>query len=99
MTENRPHDHDRKRGPVGCLVVSILLLPVLYVLSVGPYVWLYEHGYLSDEVGRVYAPLDYLCTYCPPVRVALQGYLKLWERQRLEKQWGRRPLDGSEDES
>ena len=44
------------------VVVLVLLLPVGYVLSSGPALWLYDHGYLGSNSWRtIYQPL-----YCNP---------------------------------
>ena len=45
----------------------VLLLPVLYVLSAGPALWLFYHGYASREtMDIVYAPLNWAGGYCEP---------------------------------
>ena len=44
------------------LVIALALLPLLYVLSTGPALWLENHGYLAVGIlGIVYFPLNVLC--------------------------------------
>jgi len=79
MTTESPHDHDRKRGPlVGCLVVAIIVLPILYVLSFGPACWLGNNGFLGEEAKILYAPLVLVAEWCPPLKGELQWYIDLW---------------------
>src|SRR5688572_19191268 len=43
---------------VATLVAVLLLVPILYVLSVGPALWLADHGYLTEQaLVIVYFPL------------------------------------------
>jgi len=70
---------NRERGPVvGCLAVAALVLPIVYVLSIGPAWWLYRRGYLSDSAAIVYAPLRLLGNNCKPIEDALRWYIDLW---------------------
>jgi len=43
-----------------CIAVALAALPLLYVPSMGPRLWLSDHGYLSDSVrqllSRIYEP-------------------------------------------
>ena len=63
-------EHDEKRGGAGCvigLVLVILLLPVLYVLSIGPISWLMNRQLIVPaSVGRFYWPITYLCQNWAP---------------------------------
>jgi len=70
---------DRRSSPLAVLVAAaILLLPVAYVLSVGPAVWLFDHGYLGEWASVIYAPLVHLYENCKPVAAALDWYIQLW---------------------
>jgi len=60
------------------LTVAVLLLPILYVLSVGPVFWLHKHGYLGYSALAIYGPLSYLYDSCQPVRYAIDWYASLW---------------------
>jgi len=59
-------------------VVLVLGLPC-YVLSVGPFVWLVEHGYLPAYVGVIYAPLGWLVNHFEPIEDFFKWYLGLWQ--------------------
>ena len=51
--------YQRQRG-IGCalgLIVGILLMPVVYVLSTGPMVWLVYHAGVPKSVMVIYFPL------------------------------------------
>ena len=46
----------------------LVLLPFLYLLSVGPATWLYCRGYLSAKTSDIFfAPLDWTCDHCNPL--------------------------------
>jgi hypothetical protein len=72
--------NDKRPGSslAGCLAVAALLFPLVYVLLLGPAVWLHDHGYLGDSLRLVYAPLHYLHEHCEPARQALEWYVALW---------------------
>ena len=49
-------DHrEKSRSPavVVLLVVLVVLLPILYVLSIGPASWMCDTGYLDQDLARV----------------------------------------------
>ncbi len=51
------------RGPpfVACALLVLMSLPVLYVLSLGPAIWLVENQYLSTPLAQwFYWPLELL---------------------------------------
>ena len=53
----------------------LVLLPLLYVLSVGPVVWLADHGYVGEWVGNIYRPLLVLARNgVEPLR----AYIEFW---------------------
>lgn len=68
---------DGPRNPwVGWLVWAILV-PVLYVLSSGPVMWLASKGYWPESLRGIYAPLGYL----PDNTVDLfVRYVEWWNR-------------------
>ena len=54
---------DRSRSPWP--VIVLLLLPVIYLASLGPFVWVVDHGGLPSDaaesiVTTVYSPVVYL---------------------------------------
>ena len=71
-----------RSGPLIFLVVAgVMLLSALYVLSVGPVVWLVERNYLdgnSPLIKVLYIPLGLVVSYCPPLERALDGYMELF---------------------
>jgi hypothetical protein len=57
------------------VVVVLLLLPVFYVVSVGPANWLLNHRYLGERTAiTIYYPLLILAENCEPVQNALSAY-------------------------
>lgn len=63
-----------------CLVVVLLLLPVLYVLSIGPVAVLADRGFLSRErFATAYAPVMHFGDN-PLVRELLRDYVGWWYR-------------------
>jgi hypothetical protein len=81
MSGEQPH---RERGPfVGCLASVLMLAPPLYLLSVGPFVWLCDHGYLSpgwiQVVQLPYFPIAWLRDHNETFHRVLDWYLSLWQ--------------------
>ncbi len=81
-------DKPVKRGSGGGAAVAAIalvafVLPLIYLLAIGPLVWLSNRGYVSVEpgsfVGRVYYPAEMLAQRCPPFMRAVQLYVNLWE--------------------
>jgi|GEM_PF-6314152 len=71
-------------GAAAVLVMILLILvPIFYVLSIGPVVWLNDRNYIDvDENTAVlmfYAPLIYLHNYSPQLAAPLDWYVGLWE--------------------
>ena len=69
-------ERDEKRGGWGCAIGLVLLLlvllPVVYILSTGPFEWLVGRGYLSMDTaeaisGILYAPLRLMTKRCEPL--------------------------------
>jgi hypothetical protein len=76
-TQAQPH-----RFPI---VALALVLVVFYPLSVGPMVWLVDHGHLGEIDGVVvtslavfYMPLEQLHSKTEVGRVVLDWYLEWW---------------------
>ena len=72
-------DRQKSGGGTGVvmLVVAILaLLPILYVLSSGPVIWLTIHGYAPDV--PLYAPLQWAGEHCEPFHKAFRWYLNFF---------------------
>jgi hypothetical protein len=70
----------RKRGPfVGCLATALLAALPIYVLSIGPFVWLVDRGYMPGEFGVIYAPLGLLANNYEPAGSFLRWYVPMWQ--------------------
>jgi len=70
----------KSRAPViVILVVCLVLLPVFYVLSIGPACWLVMNGYVSPAAQNfVYTPLDAAMDNCQPFRDFVIWYTALF---------------------
>jgi hypothetical protein len=75
----------RSEGVSKYAVVGLLLLvlsPVGYLLSIGPAIWLHEHGYMSDWVTQVltvfYLPISWLAERSDLFGRALMQYIMWW---------------------
>jgi hypothetical protein len=70
---------NRSAPLAACAIFGLIFLPMLYVLSIGPAIWLSEHGYLSDEAGRwFYAPLAAVANRFPTIGNWLMWYMSLF---------------------
>lgn len=65
------------------LVVVLVLLPVLYVLSVGPVARLADNGLIDQKwntvLGTIYWPLDWTANNVPVVGPAIITYVEWWQ--------------------
>ena len=72
-------------GPaiVAAIVVLFVLLPLVYLLAIGPIVWLHRRGMVNVEPGsviaRVYYPAEMAAELCTPFRNSMEMYVSLWE--------------------
>ena len=76
-------DSKRERSPAVAITIAVVLaLPVLYVISEGPVLWLGDQGYLPDEAWpytlAFYRPLRFLQQNCESFRGARNWYLSLF---------------------
>lgn len=71
--ETRPK---QSRGAfVVVLVALLVILPVCYVLSIGPAVWLVSINYLDSNLySLIYGPVLWLCKQWP----ALESFTNWW---------------------
>jgi len=72
-----------RRSPVLPICITMLiLLPMLYVLSVGPVIRLVERGRISGDEGSpadyIYSPLFRLAERSEALESLLGGYMQLW---------------------
>lgn len=58
----------------------LLLLPVLYLLGVGPSFWISTRFPATEEFlhGWLYAPIGLISDNCKPFKVALTWYMHFW---------------------
>jgi hypothetical protein len=77
-------ERDEKRGgsgwAIGCLLVGLLILPLLYVIGVGPAAWfdsLLPQPTGSPLIRALYAPLVYAAEY-EPIGRAIHWYVSFW---------------------
>ncbi len=61
------------------LVVIGLLLPLTYILSIGPVYWLIAQVYLTPSVESIYYPLGLLSRVSPSTQDALDWYIGLFQ--------------------
>lgn len=82
-------EEKRKSRPWGMwIAVGLMLLPVIYILSTGPVVWMSLHHYLpetgmlGEAIDLYYVPANWLLDWYPnsPPGKALLWYLTLWGR-------------------
>jgi hypothetical protein len=81
----RNQNRNAERG--GGWIISagiVMLLPVLYVLSIGPVVFLRDRCYLpgADSIMLVYYPLDWSASASPALTHLFNSYLELWIVQK-----------------
>jgi len=72
---NRRARHSQLRWII--IASAMLLLPVLYVLSIGPAGWANQNGYLPDDIRGFYAPIVWLHDNTPLAK-PLDWYGELW---------------------
>jgi hypothetical protein len=73
-------DEQEKTSRTWWLILCAAMLPVLYVLSVGPAAYVIERTRSGQEAGRLfYAPLIWLHDNTP-LRGPLEWYVRSWEK-------------------
>jgi hypothetical protein len=81
---DKPTKPERGSGAALVMVlgVALVLVPLLYVLSIGPAAWLVNTGRLNGEDGspayRFYSPIIWTADNCRPVEASLEWYFSLW---------------------
>jgi hypothetical protein len=63
------------------LVGTLLLVPVLYILSVGPAFWFFSTTTDADwaiRVAHYLQPAIWLCDLCPWFQDSLEWYMSWW---------------------
>ncbi len=68
------------------LVVVLVLLPLLYVLSIGPAIWLDTRGWIGPSwrsgLAKVYAPLTWTVHNAPMFGAPIVRYAELWQAKQ-----------------
>jgi hypothetical protein len=70
-----------KTSPIWVIAAVLLpTLPTLYVLSLGPTLYLANHGFLwlGQALEGFYAPLIWIANQCDPLDRALKMYIAWW---------------------
>src|SRR5579872_2122143 len=63
----------------------VIGMPLLYVLGIGPYVWLNTRDLLPDELRQIYMPVGWLYKVGPkPIADGIDWYLDPWRKRRIE---------------
>lgn len=73
----------RGAGPAAVVaLVLFLLLPVFYVLSIGPVVWLFSTGRMEARTAaalqKFYYPLEFFHDQAPTLAAPVEWYAELW---------------------
>jgi hypothetical protein len=79
-------DMERERRSIWATVtIAVLLVPILYVLSIGPANWLIIRGVVGSEpLAVVYAPIDWMANRSEPFTEAVMWYLDWWNGSRQQ---------------
>jgi hypothetical protein len=72
----------KAKSGLAAVITSAAILGVvaslLYVLSIGPVIWLMNREYLPREAAFAYVPIFYLCELLPVLKTLLQLYVDWW---------------------
>jgi hypothetical protein len=75
-------NRSRSQQAAVLLIMATISFPLVYFLSVGPYVWICNHGWISPaQIQRLqlpYYPLAWLCEHNEAFHRILDWYLELW---------------------
>jgi hypothetical protein len=65
------------------MAAFVLVVPILYVLSVGPYVYLQTRGVIEPRSGivKIYYPLQWAQLKYPPFLRLMNRYGRMWRYQ------------------
>jgi len=69
----------KSAGPaISAMVLVLATLLLLYVLLLGPAVWLHERGILVKQIEIAYFPLEWAAHHTSIVEITLRPYVELW---------------------
>jgi hypothetical protein len=81
--DDKPTKQGGGAAVVLVLVAVLFVLPMLYVLSVGPVIWLAHSGYIGTPLvpalGMIYAPLEWVAHNVPVIGPAIDTYANWWQ--------------------
>ncbi len=83
----RTPDEDDQKGKQSWITVPLLsglmLSPLAYLLSVGPFVWLFAHGYMDKStyarLSLIYKPLALLHDSFEPFKWLMDWYISWFQ--------------------
>ena len=72
-------DKDQQSWITVLFLAGMMLSPLAYILSVGPFVWLFKHGFMDKttyvNLSLLYTPLRVLHDYFAPFKWLMDWYL------------------------
>lgn len=74
-------EREKESGAGGCFIMGVIgfMVPVLYVLSIGPADMVASGNPAAARwLGPIYWPLAVLAEFCGPIGEALGWYVELW---------------------
>jgi hypothetical protein len=72
-------NEESRRSVAFLIAATVILLPVFYVLAIGPAHWCMDHGYLGEPTfDAIYGPFIAVVKRSPPVQNILVWYIDLW---------------------
>jgi hypothetical protein len=73
-------EHRPRRKAAWIIAALLATAPILYPLSLGPALWLYNQGYISEATLTVaYYPLLLLADSFPIAHDLFEWYVELWD--------------------
>ncbi len=74
-----PRPDKKGNGLAACVAAVVILLPLLYLASLGPAVKMRDHGVISqDALVLAYAPLVWAADKYKPIENLIEWYCALW---------------------
>jgi len=64
------------------VIVLLLAAPLLYVLGLGPAIWVHHatpSPTIRGAIEAIYWPLETLCDQVEPLEIVIQRYAELWD--------------------
>jgi hypothetical protein len=84
MSETETHPN-RRVGPfaIGATALGLLAMPLLYVLSIGPMIWIFGFGnglpaWVRDGITWYVVPMELTMEHFPSIAPWVNRYFELW---------------------